>query len=322
MRKPVLPSPAATHTAAHTAARLRRLARRPRAPASAQLARGGLSLGGMLPGQAPSRGWLWSGALVGGLLALASQLPASWLAGWVAGATEGRLQLAEAEGTLWHGSALPVLTGGPGSKDARVMPSRLAWRLSPLWLGLGLQLTQPCCMAGGARLELRTGWRRMQLTLTPLSTVGGAGGSDTTLGQWPAAWLEGLGAPWNTVKPGGQLRLASPGLTLSQQAGGAWQVQGSAELQLLQTSSRLAPVDPLGSYRISLTAPSQPGQPPVVQLQTLEGALQLQGQGELRPGGLHFRGDARAAPGQEPALNNLLNIIGRRQGASSVISIG
>jgi general secretion pathway protein N len=37
---------------------------------------------------------------------------------------------------------------------------------------------------------------------------------------------------------------------------------------------------------------------------------------------LKFTGEARAAPGFEPALNNLLNIIGRRNGAASVISIG
>jgi general secretion pathway protein N len=35
-----------------------------------------------------------------------------------------------------------------------------------------------------------------------------------------------------------------------------------------------------------------------------------------------FSGQASAAAGAEAALNNLLNIIGRRQGARSVISIG
>jgi general secretion pathway protein N len=37
---------------------------------------------------------------------------------------------------------------------------------------------------------------------------------------------------------------------------------------------------------------------------------------------LRFRGEATAAEGDEGALDNLLNIIGRRQGARSVISIG
>ena len=34
------------------------------------------------------------------------------------------------------------------------------------------------------------------------------------------------------------------------------------------------------------------------------------------------RRPSRASPGREAALNNLLNIIGRRQGARSVITIG
>jgi general secretion pathway protein N len=38
--------------------------------------------------------------------------------------------------------------------------------------------------------------------------------------------------------------------------------------------------------------------------------------------GVRFRGEARANEGDESALTNLLNIIGRRDGARSVISIG
>ena len=54
---------------------------------------------------------------------------------------------------------------------------------------------------------------------------------------------------------------------------------------------------------------------PAITLRTLEGALQLNGNGQLGDRGLKFNGDARAAPGFEPSLNNLLNIIGRRNGA-------
>jgi general secretion pathway protein N len=37
---------------------------------------------------------------------------------------------------------------------------------------------------------------------------------------------------------------------------------------------------------------------------------------------VRFRGEASAAGGNEAALSNLLNIIGKRQGARSAISIG
>ena len=96
-----------------------------------------------------------------------------------------------------------------------------------------------------------------------------------------------------------------------------------AELDLLQASSRLSTLDPLGSYRITLSGP--PGGPtgPVSGvLRTLDATLQLSGQGEVAAHGLRFRGEARAAPGQEAPLNNLLNIIGRRNGVASVLSIG
>ena len=37
---------------------------------------------------------------------------------------------------------------------------------------------------------------------------------------------------------------------------------------------------------------------------------------------MRFDGEASAAPGREDALSNLLNIIGRRQGARSLITLG
>ena len=64
------------------------------------------------------------------------------------------------------------------------------------------------------------------------------------------------------------------------------------------------------------------GQAAAVQLDTLDGALRLSGSGAWTGAGLRFRGAAQAAEGQAEALSNLLNIIGRREGALSVISIG
>jgi general secretion pathway protein N len=59
-----------------------------------------------------------------------------------------------------------------------------------------------------------------------------------------------------------------------------------------------------------------------LRLETLEGSLQLSGSGQWVGERLHFRGEATAAPDREAALANLLNIIGRRSGARSLISIG
>lgn len=270
--------------------------------------------------------WAVAGAVLGTAVALVAFAPASWLADSISRASGGRLLLAEAQGSLWHGSALPVLTGGSGSKDAAVLPSRLDWSISPFFGGLRLKLSQPCCIEPGLEVEWRPGWNKASIAIKPASG---------NVGHWPAAWLEGLGAPWNTLRPGGQLRLATPGLVL-ESGGGTWQVRGRADLDWLQASSRLSTLDALGSYRIGLVGAPEgggaeagqpkgadaPGSRPTLTLRTLEGALQLSGNGQWGERGLKFTGDARAAPGFEPALNNLLNIIGRRNGAASVISIG
>lgn len=255
--------------------------------------------------------WAVAGAVLGTLYALVAYAPATWLASSVASATNGRLLLAEAEGSIWQGNALPVLTGGPGSKDAATLPSRLDWSVSPFFGGLRLKLSQSCCLEPGLELEWRPGWGKTTIAVKP-----GANG----VGHWPAAWIEGLGAPLNTLRPGGQLRLSTQGLTLESN-GGAWQIRGQADLDWERASSRLSTLDALGSYRIGISGGGE-GSRPAITLRTLEGALQLNGSGQLTERGLKFNGDARAAPGFEPALNNLLNIIGRRNGASAVISIG
>lgn len=268
------------------------------------------------PPRAGSKRWWALGLLSGGLLAVLAWPPAAWLARAVQSASHGRLMLAEAQGTLWQGNALTVLAAGAGMRDAMVLPTRLHWRVAPFWGGLRLKLTQDGTLGGTLQLEWRPGWKQQHLAVLPDAN----GGAHGVVGRWPAGWLEGLGAPLNTLRPGGELQLSTQALTLHS-AGQGWQMQGQATLDLLQASSRIATVTPLGSYRISFSSPQALG-PVQLNLATLEGALQLTGSGQIDPQGLHLRGEAQAAPGFEAALNNLLNIIGRREGALSRISIG
>ena len=269
----------------------------------------------LVAGSSPSaRRWAVAGALIGGLLALALFAPAAWLADALGRATDGRLMLADARGTVWRGSAVLVLTGGPDSRDASALPGRLAWRLSPSFTGgpgFALRAEQACCLNGVMTLLARPGFGRLVLELLPVP-----GG----IGQWPSAWLAGLGTPWNTLQLGGQFRLQSPGLR-AETVQGRWRLNGMAEVEVQGLSSRLSTLPVLGSYRLRLDA--EPNGGAALTLSTLEGALQLSGNGQWHAGGLCLCGEARAAmPGDEMALANLLNIIGRRQGARSVISIG
>ena len=300
--------------------------------------------------QRAGRRWAVWGALLGLLAALPLCAPAQWLADALQQATGQRLLLAEARGSLWDGSAVLVLTGGTGSRDAAALPGRLSWQLRPGWRGLQLSAQQPCCLAGTLRLHWAPAWDGYTLTFdgpalrrsSGAAVVGAAlpagnspapvptpipyGGMNTdslrgSIGQWPASLLAGLGTPWNTLQLGGALQLASPGLRL-QQVQGQWRLDGALALDLHNVSSRLSSLPVLGSYRLGLRAPPGGGDSASLQLDTLDGALRLSGTGQWAGGRLRFRGEAQAADGQDAALSNLLNIIGRRQGALSVISIG
>lgn len=257
--------------------------------------------------------WSVAGVVIGALVGLVVFAPAAWLASAVASATGQRLLLTDARGSLWNGSALPVLSGGPGSRDAAALPGRLEWRLA--WRGLAaeLRLRQACCLRGELRALVRPGLGRFTVQIQP--------GQSSTIGQWPTAWLTGLGTPWNTLQLGGTLRLTSPGMTI-EWVQGRMRFTGEAALDVAHASSRIATLDTLGSYRLTLRGDAARGDAATLSLVTVEGALRLTGQGEWTGTGLRFRGDAQAAEGSETALNNLLNIIGRRQGARSVISIG
>ena len=99
------------------------------------------------------------------------------------------------------------------------------------------------------------------------------------------------------------------------------QLQGQAQLDALGMSTRLSTLRPMGSYRLVLQG-GRHGEAPTLQLSTLDGALLLSGSGQWVGQRLRFTGEARAAPEREAALANLLNIIGRRSGARSIITLG
>jgi general secretion pathway protein N len=257
--------------------------------------------------------WAVAGALVGLLVGLVLFAPAAWLAGAIASATNQRLILADAQGTIWSGSAVPVLTGGADSRDASMLPGRLEWTLSPRFYGALFTAREACCINGTMQVEIRPGLGRIKATLISSATG--------PVGSWPSAWLSGYGTPLNTLQLGGTFRVMSPGFTV-EQVEGRWRLQGKLDLELEGVSSRLTTLETLGSYRVTLTGGSSTDSATLLSLTTQDGALQITGSGTWGPGGVRFRGEARAAGVDEAVLANLLNIIGRRDGARSIISIG
>jgi len=260
------------------------------------------------------RRWSLAGALLGGLLALLVWAPASWLARGLASVSQEHLLISDTRGSIWNGSGMLTLTGGAGSRDASTLPGRLHWTMGLGFGGLQLNARQDCCINGELRLRLKPGLGKFEIAIAE---------QPDWLARWPAGWLAGLGTPWNTLQLGGSLRLSSKELRLEWRQG-RWHQFGRLDLDLLNLSSRVSTVAPLGSYRFSVIGAGGSGSEgsSSLGLSTIEGALQLSGQGGTTGGRLRFQGEASAAPGREAALDNLLNIIGRRQGARSVISIG
>lgn len=249
--------------------------------------------------------WGWSGLLLGALLSVILFAPAHWLAAAVGQASQGQVLLQDARGTVWSGTAQLTLTGGAGSTATATLPSRLEWALQPAWSGLVLQLQASCCLPQPWRVSVMPRWGGLQVSLSDSPS------------SWPAQLLTGLGTPFNTLALQGQLALSTQGLSLTWVAG-RLQLAGQTQLQLQDLSSRLSTLNPMGSYRFTLTG----GSTPELQLVTLKGPLQLSGSGQWVGGRLRFVGEASSAPEHLPALSNLLNIIGRRNGARSVIKLG
>ncbi len=249
--------------------------------------------------------WAWLGGVSGALSALVWFAPAAWLAAGVAHASAGQVQIADARGSVWQGSGQLLLTGGVSSNDVAVLPDRLQWQLWPTLTGLKGTVLSQCCSPAPMQLQIKPQWGGGQLDIRELKI------------NLPAEILAGLGTPWNTLSPQGKLALRADTLAVQWIEGRAL-FNGNATLDMTDISSRLSTLRPLGDYRLSMMG----GEAPSLQLQTLQGALQLTGSGQWVGSRMRFTGEASASPEREAALANLLNIIGRRQGNKSLISLG
>jgi general secretion pathway protein N len=235
--------------------------------------------------------------------------PAQWAAGVVNSATQGRIELAETRGTVWNGSAVLVLASGsdPGAVRAS-LPERLSWQLSPWSLLVGqieLTLSHPSALTQG--LAIRA------------SLFGGAATLGATTVRLPASLLVGLGAPWNTVRPGGILMLGWDRLQIEPR-----RLTGNLSAEWQHASSALTPVSPMGHYRLK-TNGIWPGTQ--LELLTISGPLELKGSGTIPEGGrLRFAGRAQALAGTDPGvkaqLTGLISLLGRRDGDGALLNFG
>ena len=241
------------------------------------------------------RGWRLLGWAALGvatvLVTVIASLPATWMAERIATESGRRVLLADAAGTLWHGSATLALSAGAGSQTSTVLPGRLAWDVAfwPLLTGtLRVVLEQDSTMAAP-----------VAIAVTPTGWTAQAGGI-----RLPASLLEGIGAPFNTLRPDGTMRIDWTALQ-GKFAGN--QKFGRLTVQLDQMSAVVSRLRPLGSYRAEVDLTGADGK---LQLNTTAGPLHLEGSGTLGRQS-RFEGTAHADPEAATQLAGLLSLLGR-----------
>ena len=227
-------------------------------------------------------------------LGLAASAPATLLDAALRSASEGRLRLAEARGTLWSGTG--QLEARDASRRSGVAKA-VAWRFVPQSL-----------LRARAEFEIRTedSSRRFAVSLAP-SRIEIVDAEVSLPGE-----LLGLAVPkLAPLRLAGELRLRVARLSIAERGG----MQGGATLQWRGAGSALTPVAPLGDYELRLEGN---GTAVRASLRTLVGPLRLEGSGSWTPGANPaFLGTARVAPEFRMQLEPLLRLIAVERGDGS-----
>jgi len=238
--------------------------------------------------------------------------PASWVAAGFAQATQGRVALANAQGSLWEGSANLMLSTGAGSNDsngtgpaseqtATLLPYRIDWhtRFWPLFRG-HIQMVMQEARPLSQPVLIDAGWQETTFFAGSLGV--------------PASLLAGLGAPFNTLDLQGDVTLDWTDWRLLGRGRSAL-AYGQLTVDLHNMSSSVSRVSPLGSYRSTFSAQ---GADATVALTTVSGPLMLSGHGHLQGTQFSFDGSATSTPAARDNLAGLLNLLGPRIDSDTV----
>jgi len=230
----------------------------------------------------------WALLLCAYIFVLMLNAPASLLSSALNHASSGRLELANAKGTLWNGSANPIFFQHSGGI---ITLNSLHWEISALAL---LKL----------KLEAQLYWEDEQQG-QPMKVIVSLDQIELqhTYFPFPAILLDEASEFLKPAALRGKIVLKGDALLLNKQG-----VQGTATADWLNASSLLSSITPLGDYHFIFSSTSTGLD---ITLSTTSGALILAGQGRFLPAtGLEFNGTAQAAKGNEEALRELLSHLG------------
>lgn len=224
---------------------------------------------------------------------LLATAPATLIDRGLRDASQGRMRLAQASGTLWSG------TGQLQSRDPRGsagLSEGVKWRLQGI---------NPWRAELAFRVELDSGLRAFALRLSWSELE--VAGAEFNL---PAIALGQLLPQLAPLGLSGEAHVQIPRLAI-----GSNTLRGDAALQLREAGSALTPVSPLGDYELRIQASGSNGRGT---LTTLHGPLQLAGQGtwskNRKP---QFLANARMPPKLRSQLAPFLRLVAVEQGDGS-----
>ncbi|HKB58704.1 MAG TPA: type II secretion system protein N [Gallionellaceae bacterium] len=222
------------------------------------------------------------------IAALAIQAPATLLGVLLARRTGGSLVLAQPTGTVWSGTATPVVNL---KSAAPLRLGRVTWDISlrTLWRGVIL-------------LRVRENDVRQKQPAEILLSPSQADFRNFSM-ELPAAAMGGLDPLLQAMHFQGRLVISANSIVLGRDGA----VTGAAVANWEMAGSDLSPVNPFGTYRLRLTGE---GNKVGIVLSTESGCLELNGQGEWRAGTLAFEASATATGKSKGALRDMLHHLG------------
>jgi general secretion pathway protein N len=236
--------------------------------------------------------WLAFG-LVAFAAALIGLAPATLIDARLAHASDGRLRLAEAQGSLWLGTGWIEIRDTEGRAG---VAKRLAWRVLPKSLLRGRLI---------AEVELDQSAKPFPVAIS-LSRIEIA---DAGIKLPAAALAQGMPrlAPFRLT---GDVLVNIPRLALEH-----GRMEGDATLQWRAAGSALTPISPLGEYEVQFKAV---GPAVHAELRTLAGPLELAGNGSWSNGGPpDFSATARVPLQHQEQLAPLLRLVAIERSAGS-----
>lgn len=268
--------------------------------------------------------WRLTAILLGLIVGALFVAPASWLDQIANRSSGGLVRVANTSGSLWSGQGLLILKS-PQAQSFQTTGIRLSWILRPsVWpLGLSAQIKgnslawqDPSAaiewsLLGGMNIPAgRLALEKLDLSGLP-APLGIAKLSTMASLRWPDLSL-GANEPPRLAKALAPSAAESPPQTGTKEVGPSLAI----ELRLIEVSSGLAPIKPLGNYLLTLALDANGPQSWRIQDQN-DAVVAIQAQGLFADGSIQGRLECRRFCDH---LQGLLNLIGKKDGESYVFT--